>query len=83
MDWGLALVVLAVMFLVGHLALDGYRLLRHVRRLRHVKYESLDRERCARCITIADGLADMRHESIWTAAAVVVLSVHITLDFVG
>ncbi len=83
MDWGQALVILAVVFLIGHLALDGYRMFRNVRRLRHVKYESLDSWRCSRCLAIADGLDDMRHEALWTAAAVVVLAVHIVLDFIG
>ena len=83
MDWGLILVVLAVVFLVGHLALDGYRMLRNLRFLRHVKAESLDSWRCARCLAIEDGLASMRHEVIWTAAAIVVLAIHIMLDFVG
>jgi hypothetical protein len=83
MDGGLVLVVLAVVFLVGHLALDSYRMLRNLRFLRHVKSEALDGWQCARCIYIQTRLADMRHESIWTAAAVVVLAVHITLDFVG
>lgn len=83
MDWGLTLVILAVVFLVGHLALDGYRMLRHLRFLRHVKYEALDGQRCARCNYIADRLGDMRHEAIWAAAAIVVLAGHITLDFIG
>jgi hypothetical protein len=81
MDWGLILVVLAVVFLVGHLALDGYRLLRNLRFYRHTKYEALDP--CGRCLYIEERLADMRHEGIWTAAAVIVLAAHITLDFVG
>lgn len=83
MTWGLALFVLAVVFLIGHLLIDGYRMFRNVRRLRHVKYKSLDTERCERCYAIALGLADMRHEVIWTVAAVVALSGHITLDFVS
>lgn len=81
MDWGLILVVLAVVFLVGHLALDGYRTLRNLRFLRHVKAESLDGWQCSRCNYIQDRLDDMRHEGLWTAAAVVVLAVHIVLDF--
>ncbi len=83
MDWGLLLVVLAVVFLVGHLALDSYRTLRNLRFLRHVKAESLDGWQCSRCLYIADRLADMRHEGIWTALALVVLVIHITLDFVA
>lgn len=83
MDWGLVLVVLAVVFLVGHLVLDGYRMLRNLRFLRHVKFESVDNWQCSRCLFISDRLADMRHELIWTVAAVVVLAAHITLDFVG
>jgi len=83
MDWGLVLFILAVVFLVGHLALDGYRMFRNVRHLRHAKAESLDSRRCARCLAIEDGLADLRHEVIWTVAAVIALTGHITLDFVG
>lgn len=83
MDWGLILVVLAIVFLVGHLALDGYRMLRNLRFLRHVKYESLDNHQCSRCLFISDRLADMRHEVIWTAAAVIVLIGHLILDVVS
>lgn len=81
MDWGLALVIAAVVFLVGHMALDGYRMFRDVRRLRHAKYESLDA--CERCATVANALKDLRHEVGWTAAAVVVLAGHLTLDMVS
>ncbi len=83
MDWGLILVVLAIVFLVGHLMFDGLRLRQQLLRLRHVKYETLDTDSCERCRAIKDGLSDIRHEAIWTAAAIVVLAGHITLDFVA
>lgn len=81
MDWGLFFVVLAVVFLVGHVALDAYRMWRHVRRLRHVKSEALDGWMCDRCLTREENLADLRHEAGWTAAALIVLTIHIVLDF--
>lgn len=82
MDWGLITVVLAIAFLGAHLALDGLRLVKNVRRLRHTKYESLDSWRCERCRAIEGGLADLKHEAAWTVAAVIVLTGHIILDFV-
>ena len=83
MDWGLITGVLVVLALAAHLAVDGYRMLRNLRFLRHVKAESLDGWQCSRCIYIQDRLAGMRHEAIWTVVAVVALAIHITLDFVG
>lgn len=81
MDWGVLLFVLALVFLVGHLVFDGYRMFLYVRRLRHVKYENLDIQNCDRCSAIKEGLRNMRHEAIWTAAAVFALGGHIALDF--
>ena len=81
MDWGLFFVVLAVVFLVGHVALDAYRMWRHVRRLHHVRSESLDGWKCDRCLTREESLADLRHGTAWTAAALIVLTIHIVLDF--
>ncbi len=83
MDWGLILVVLAIVFLVGHLALDGYRTFWNLRFLRHVTAANLNGEECVRCRYIEDRMGNMRHEAFWTAAAIVVLAGHITLDFVA
>jgi hypothetical protein len=80
---GPTLVVLAIVVLVVHMALDGYRMLRNLRFLRHIKYERGWTALCPRCIYIEEKLGAMRHEAIWTAAAVVALAGHITLDFVG
>lgn len=83
MDWGLIFFILAIVFLVGHLGIDGYRMFRHVRRLRHIRAETGWEHLCPRCVYIQDGLSDMRHEAAWTVAAVLALAGHITLDFVG
>lgn len=81
MDWTPNLVVMAMVFLAAHLLLDGYRMFRHVRRLKHVRAESLDGWQCARCNALKDGMRDLRHESFWTAAAGIVLFIHLVLDF--
>lgn len=52
-------------------------------RLRHIKYEAGWEVRCPRCLYVEDGLADLRHEAVWTAAALIVLAIHIALDFVA
>ncbi len=83
MDWGLISIIAAVTFLVAHVMIDGYRMFRNVRRLRHVNAESLDWQRCPRCLAIKEGLAGMRHEGILVATATVILAVHIVSDFVA
>lgn len=81
-DWGLIFGILTVVFLVGHVLIDAYRMFRHVRRLRHVKYEALDGWNCSRCIAREEGYAGLRHEAEWTAAALIFLVLHILTDFV-
>ncbi len=86
MDWGLILVALAIVFLVGHLALDFRVLLRNMQILQHddaAHTVTLRAGECDRCHTLGRGEQELRHEAIWTVAAVVVLAIHITLDFVA
>lgn len=85
MDLGLILVIAAVVFLVGHLLLDLRTLAKNLRGLRHSEYahDRQDVLECELCHTKLRGPRELRHEALWTAAAVVVLSVHIVLDFVG
>lgn len=83
MDWGLITAILVIVVWMAHVAFDGYRMWRSLRFLRHVKYEALDNWQCERCKYIQDRLDGMRHEAIWTAAAIIALIVHVTLDFVG
>lgn len=82
MDWGLALVIVAVVFLVGHMALDMRALARNLRRIDHDPNVASPIE-CERCRARFRGEQELRHEATWTAAAVVVLAIHITLDFVA
>lgn len=84
MDWGLVLAVAAVASLAAHLALD-LRGLRRLLRTPHTRYHGLDP--CARCDDAING-ADPRREHgrrdiLWTALTILVLLVHITLDFVA
>ena len=87
MDWGLILVITAVAFLVGHLALDLRTLGRNLERLSHDgdahRGTGAGSTKCERCHTLIRSRSELRHESIWTAAAVIVLAIHITLDFVA
>lgn len=79
MDWGLALVIAAVVFLVGHMLLDLRTLAKNLRGLRHSGISAV----CETCHAQTRGKRELRHEALWTAAAVVVLTIHIVLDFVG
>lgn len=83
MDWNLTLVVLAIMFLVGHMAFDMRSLARNLRRIDHADLNPacLPIE-CERCHARVRGEQELRHEAVWTAAAVVALAGHIILDFV-
>lgn len=81
MDWGLVLVIAAVVFLVGHLALDMRTLARNMRVIRHDM--NVGPIECERCRARIRGEQELRHEAVWTAAAVIVLTIHITLDFVA
>lgn len=83
MDMGLIFGILTVVFLIGHVLIDAYRMWRHVRRLKHVRSESLDGWQCDRCLTREEGLASLRHEAEWTAAALIFLTLHITTDFIS
>lgn len=86
MDWGLALGVAVVLFLVLHMALDLRGLARNLRLLGHdddshrAMFES---DSCERCHTLGRGRQELQHEALWTAAAVIALMVHIALDFVA
>lgn len=84
MDWGLTTVILAVAFLAGHLALD-FRTLAFKLRRPHTKAEDFDGPapmECERCHARERGERELRHEAIWTVAAIAVLTSHIILDFV-
>ncbi len=83
MDWGSTLVIAAVVVLVVHILVDGYRTYRNVRLFQHVEYENIDGLPCGRCSYIQDRLDGMRHEAAWTAAAVIVLAGHLILDVVS
>ena len=82
MDCGLIFSILTVVFLVGHIVLDAYRMWRQVRRLRHVQYESLDGLNCPRCLTIEEKMTELKHEAEWTGAALIFLALHIVTDFI-
>ncbi len=81
-DWGLYFGILTVVFLVGHVLIDAYRMFRQVRALSHVEYEALDGAGCDRCLTFEEKMGDLKHEAEWTAAALVFLALHLLTDFV-
>ena len=83
MDLGLALIILSIIVLVGHYAIDAYRMVRNIRSLKHVKYEALDGQRCSRCIELYKSRGRLRHEVFWTVLAVIFLGTHVVMDFVG
>ncbi len=83
MDFGLVLIILSIIVLVGHYAIDAGRMVRNIRILKHTKYESLDGRQCERCIELYESRGRLRHEVFWTVLAVIFLSVHIVMDFVG
>lgn len=83
MDLGLTLIILSIIVLVGHYAIDAYRMVRNIRRLKHVKYEALDGHACERCSALYESRGRLRHEVFWTVLAVAFLGTHIVLDFVG
>ncbi len=83
MDWGLVLIIASIFVLVGHYAIDASRMVRNIRSLKHTKYESLDGWQCARCIEGYESRNRLKHEVFWTVLAVVFLSAHIILDFIG
>lgn len=82
MNMGLIFGILTVVFLVGHVLIDAYRMWRQVRLLKHVRAESLDGWQCDRCLTREEGLESLRHEAGWTAAALIFLALHIATDFI-
>ncbi len=83
LDLGLSLYlgILTVVFLVGHIVIDAYRMWRQVRTLRHVRSESLDGAGCDRCLTFEEKMGDLKHEAEWTATALVFLALHLLTDF--
>lgn len=85
MDWGLITVILAVAFLVGHLALD-FRSLALRLQWPHNNTSGyspvLASTACERCHARKRGRKELRHEAVWTLAAVTALTGHIILDFV-
>lgn len=81
MNMGLYFGILTVVFLVGHIVIDAYRMWRQVRALRHTKYEPMDSWQCDRCLTFDEKMIDLRHEAEWTAAALIFLVLHIVTDF--
>ena len=83
MDWSLILVILAVVFLVGHLVLDLRGMLSKMRDLQHSYDRYATSFMCSACRTINRDKKTLLHETMWTAAAIIVLAVHITLDFVA
>ena len=83
MDLGLALIILSIIVLVGHYAIDAYRMVRNIRSLKHTKYEALDGWQCARCIELYESRGRLRHEVFWTVLAVIFLGTHVVMDFVG
>ncbi len=83
MDLGLVLIILSIIVLVGHYVIDAYRMVHNIRSLKHVKYEALDGWGCPRCIELYKSRIRLRHEIFWTVLAVIFLSVHIVMDFVG
>ena len=82
MDWGLALIILSIIVLVGHYAIDASRMVHNIRSLKHTKYETLDNWQCERCIELYKIRGRLMHEVFWTVLAVIFLSAHIILDFV-
>ncbi len=82
MDWGLALIILSIIVLVGHYAIDAYRMVRNIRSLKHTEYEALDGWQCERCNALYKSRGRLRHEVFWTVLAVAFLGTHIVLDFV-
>ncbi len=81
MNMGLYFGILTVVFLVGHIAIDAYRMWRNVRTLRHVRSESLDGWQCDRCLTFEEKMRDLKHEAEWAGAALIFLALHIATDF--
>lgn len=80
MDWGLTTVILAAAFLVGHLAMDFRSLARNLGRAQgHYNHDS---EWCDQRHAMTRGSRELRHEAVWAAAAIAVLTGHIILDFV-
>ncbi len=83
LDWSLTLIILSIIVLVGHYAIDAYRMVRNIRSLKHTKYESLDGWQCPRCIELYESRGRLYHEVFWTVLAVAFLGTHVVLDFVG
>ncbi len=82
LDWGLALIILSIIVLVGHYAIDAGRMVRNIRNLKHTKYEALDGWQCERCIELYESRGRLYHEVFWTVLAVIFLAAHVVLDFV-
>lgn len=82
MDFGLALIILSIIVLVGHYAIDAYRMVQNVRRLKHFKSEVRGGWGCPRCTELYKSRGRLLHEVIWTVLAVIFLGTHIVLDFV-
>ncbi len=79
MDWGLALIILSIVVLVGHYIIDAYRMVRNIHRLKHAKPGS---HCCMRCDEQRASRGRLRHEVFWTVLAIVFLGTHVVLDFV-
>lgn len=87
MDWGLITLILVVAVLAVHIAFDARTLLKNLRSLghqtspQHYGPELHNTQHCERCHTIIRGHKELRHEAAWTAAALIILVIHIALDF--
>lgn len=77
MDWGLILAVTAVAFLVAHLTLD----LRGLWQLLRTPHTQDSPGPCPRCTYARQGHG--RQDIVWTTLTILVLLIHITLDFVA
>lgn len=77
MDWSLISLVAFFALLAGHLLFDLRSLVRNLRERNHSSILS----ECEHCHAHVRGGRELRHETIWAVAAIVVLGGHIITDF--
>ena len=78
-------------FMIAHLALDLRSQLNNIRKLHHSQggahRASIERNgvtyTCEHCQTVILGHKQLQHEILWTVSGMVVLSIHILLDFIA
>ncbi len=81
MDWSTASIIVFFALLAGHILFDLRSLVRNLRQTS--EHNTTNPALCDTCHAHVRGKSELRHEALWAAAAVIVLSVHIILDFIG